>query len=81
MISLWISVAGAKWWYKDNDRHRVNGPAAVYLDGFCAWWRYGLLHRTDGPARIWADGHADYWVNGNQVTAYESMFINRSGHD
>lgn len=36
--------SGAQLWSGDKDgsrRHRLNGPAVIHSNGFCAWWKYG----------------------------------------
>ena len=82
MINLGISKFGSKWWRRwwrrqhDVQLHRLNGPAIQFIDGHIEYWVNNDLHRLDGPARIWATGQVEYWINGNQVTAYELMFIN-----
>jgi hypothetical protein len=39
-----------KWWRRDGQLHRENGPAIEYANGDTAWYQYGKLHREDGPA-------------------------------
>jgi hypothetical protein len=52
-------------WYNDKDeRHRLDGPAVEWLDGYKAWWVDGKLHRLDGPAIESANGHKEWYVDG-----------------
>ena len=78
MIRLVIRMHGAKWWYSDEQRHRLNGPAVVYDTGSLAWHNYGKLHRLDGPAIIIPNGTNQYWINDQQVSEYEHMFITKA---
>ena len=42
MIYLVIQLYGHKRWYRNNNqRHRLNGPAAVYIDGSMEYWVNG----------------------------------------
>ena len=50
---------GEKWWYKEGERHRENGPAVECTNGTKRWYVNDQLHRGDGPAIEWKDG--DYW--------------------
>lgn len=40
----------------DGDRHREDGPAAIYANGNQYWYKNGECHREDGPAIVYADG-------------------------
>jgi uncharacterized membrane protein len=60
-----VNYNGTERWYnKDNQRHRHNGPAIVYADGTQFWYKNGRFHRDDGPAIIYADGYKEYWIDG-----------------
>lgn len=54
----------SQFWYRNNIRHRVAGPAIIWCDGSRYWLQNGKYHRTDGPAVIYSDGtekwHKDY---------------------
>lgn len=41
---------GDKYWYKNGELHREDGPAREYANGIKAWWVDGKRHRIDGPA-------------------------------
>jgi len=59
-----ISIDGSQYWFLNSQRHRVDGPAAIYADGTQLWWLNGKLHRVDGPAAIYANGTQLWWLNG-----------------
>ena len=40
---------GAKVWYVDGKRHRVDGPAVELADGSKAWWVNDKLIKKEGP--------------------------------
>ncbi len=39
-----------KYWYKEGNLHREDGPAIDYLDKEKHWYKEGKRHREDGPA-------------------------------
>ena len=52
---------------KVNDNiHREDGPAALYLDGHQEWHRNGKHHREDGPSVIYPDGR-QYWYEDGKI--------------
>ena len=53
--------------FKNGLRHRTDGPAAIWADGYKAWYQNGLRHREDGPAVVWASGHEEWYLNGKFV--------------
>ena len=53
------------FWYKDNDLHRIDGPAVERPNGTKEWWQYNQLHREDGPAIEWKNGTKYWYLNGN----------------
>jgi hypothetical protein len=57
---------GTVRYYKPGTKklHRLNGPAAEYVDGSKYWYVDGKLHRTDGPAAEYADGSKVWYVDG-----------------
>lgn len=55
---------GNRYWYQDNQLHRLDGPAVEYTDGDRYWYQNGQRHRTDGPAVECADG-TRYWYKNN----------------
>ena len=50
--------------YKDDLRHREDGPAAVQSEGSEFWYLNGERHRTDGPAVMYKDGGEAWYLNG-----------------
>jgi hypothetical protein len=58
---------GRQRWFKEGKRHRLDGPAAIYLSGNQYWYKEGKYHRLDGPAIIYAEGEQEWYVEGKQV--------------
>ncbi len=64
-LILTLDYAGNQFWRnKDGRLHRLDGPAAEYVDGRKFWCQNGDLHRSDGPAIEWGDGAKEWWQNG-----------------
>ena len=58
-----IDENGSKFYFKDKamtKRHREDGAAIEYADGYKAWYINGKLHREDGAAIEYANGNK-YW--------------------
>ena len=55
---------GNKGWYKNDKRHREDGPAEEYKNGYRAWWIDGKLHRDDGPAVEFPNGYQAWYKEG-----------------
>lgn len=49
--------------YKDNKKHREDGPAHINSNGYKAWWINGQRHREDGPAVIYSSKNEEYFLN------------------
>ena len=67
---------GATRWFKDAEhsiRHRENGPAVEYSNGFEAWFQNGQRHRTDGPAVTQSDGSKAWFIDDTQLTEAEFL--------
>jgi hypothetical protein len=58
---------GSKSWYRNDERHREDGPAVEYANGSKFWFLNGKLHREDGPAYEYADGEKQWWYHGKQL--------------
>ncbi len=43
-----------------GQRHRNEGPAMIWPDGSCAWYKNGELYRKNGPLTIRLDGTQQY---------------------
>jgi hypothetical protein len=65
---LFIDNFGTKRWYKNDLRHKEDGPAVIYPDGAKFWYFEDKIHRTDGPAIIHSDGHKEWHLNGKELT-------------
>ena len=59
-----LSVNGENQWWINGKRHRADGPAIEYRNGFKDWWLNGKRHREDGPAIEYAN-NLQWWLNGN----------------
>jgi hypothetical protein len=56
---------GGKEWFLNGKRHREDGPAVEYADGYNKeWWINGKRHREDGPAIDYANGHKEWYIEG-----------------
>jgi hypothetical protein len=69
-----IDEDGDKLYYSDREmkiRHREDGPAVEWSDGYKAWWLNGKLHREDGPAIEHVNGDKSWWLNGKYLTEEE----------
>jgi hypothetical protein len=65
---LKINISGTKYWYLNNQLHRVNDPAVEFANGTKFWFFNGRLHRVDGPAIEYASGHKHWYLNGQEYT-------------
>ena len=45
-------------------RHRLDGPAIEYADGYKVWYVDDKPHRVDGPAIDYPDGYKSWYVQG-----------------
>ena len=48
-------------WYKNDQLHRVGGPAIRFTNRRVEWYYRGQLHRKGGPAIIGCDGTKEWW--------------------
>jgi hypothetical protein len=48
----------------NGKRHREDGPAIEYANGYKSWFLNGKRHREDGPAVEYADGDKAWFLNG-----------------
>ena len=51
------------WYNKDGKRHREDGPAVEWSNGYKEYYINGKRHREDGPAVEWANGYKAYYIN------------------
>ncbi len=59
-----IDSFGNKTWWKDNQVHRINGPAIEYTNGDKHWYLNDKRHREDGPAIQCMDGFQAWYYKG-----------------
>jgi len=57
---------GDKAWYKEGFRHRIDGPAEIYINGDKFWYKEGELHRLGGPAIEYSDGDKIWYKEGKR---------------
>lgn len=60
------SVNRNKFWFKNGEFHRIDGPSIEYLNGDKHWFLNGKRHRLNGPAKEWSGGIIQWWINGNR---------------
>ena len=67
-----VDIYGTRRYYnKDDQLHRTNGPAIEWADGGKSWWQNGQLHRIDGPAIECRDGDKAWFINSEELTEDE----------
>lgn len=60
-----VSADGYIQYYnKDDQLHRINGPAVISPNGNEEWWINGELHKEDGPAVKYSSGTLAWFQNG-----------------
>ena len=62
---------GDKYWYRNGDFHRDDGPAIECANGDKHWYQNDQRHRTDGPAIEYANGVKYWYLNGKKLTESE----------
>ena len=77
-IKLSITKSGVRYWFKQNEISRDNGPAIILIGSHQSWLRHGMPYRLDGPARIWDNGNKEWWFDANPVSEYEHMFLTKA---
>lgn len=71
--------SGSVIYLKDGQRHRADGPAAIWSDGSMEWWQHGLLHRVGAPASISASGRGTWYQHGVLHREDGPAYIHGSG--
>lgn len=71
--------SGSVIYLKDGQRHRTDGPAALWSDGSMEWWQDGLLHRIGAPASISASGRGTWYQHGLLHREDGPAYIHGSG--
>ena len=67
-----VDARGTRRYYdKDDQLHRTDGPAVLWADGTKLWYQNGLRHRTDGAAVEWPSGNKVWYINGEQLSEDE----------
>ena len=56
---------GTIFWYKNDKRHREDGPAVEYANGTKCWYKDNKRHRDDGPAveYAYANGYKCWYIH------------------
>ena len=67
---------GDKYWYQNNELHRLDGPAVEWSTGDKEWHQNGKCHRLDGPAIEYVNGDKAWYIEGKKLT--EEEFNNRN---
>ena len=63
---MYIHRNGARYWIKNNDYHRKNGPAII--NNRSIFWVFeGKNHRLDGPAVILFGGKKLWYYQGTEI--------------
>jgi hypothetical protein len=69
---------GNKYWYKNDQLHRLDGPAQEFANGDKCWYKNGKYHRLDGPAWELDDGRKHWYINGKELSEQEFNELNNS---
>ena len=68
MIEYTVQVHNnrTEWLNKDEELHRIDGPAIEWNHGDKSWYINGLRHREDGPACEYINGIKEWYQNGRR---------------
>jgi len=69
-----VDKSGNKFYYSDREmkiRHRDEGPAVEWVNGYKAWYLNGKRHREDGPAIEYSNGSKEWWIDNELLTEEE----------
>lgn len=55
---------GSKYYYTNNNLHRLDGPAIEAFNGDKEWYYQGVIHRFNGPAVVLSNGTKVWWKFG-----------------
>jgi len=65
-----------KWFNKQNQLHRLDGPAVEWVNGDEEWWVNGQRHREDGPAIEEIDGeYQEWWINDTTYLSEKAYWL------
>ena len=62
---------GNKYWRRNGNPHREDGPAIECSDGYKSWYLNGKRHREDGPASEYSDGSKSWFLNDKNYSEKE----------
>ena len=62
---------GDKYWFQNDQYHRLDGPAIEYANGDKFWFVHGKYHRLDGPAIERVDGRKFWYIEGEPMSKTE----------
>ena len=60
-----------EWFNKEEQFHRLDGPAYEGSDGTKEWYQNGKRHRLDGPAVELSNGTKAWWIEGKYYRTEE----------
>ena len=69
IIEIMEKDDGSKFWARDGQLHRDDGPAIELADGTKMWYRSGQIHRDDGPAVEFPNGDKYWYRDGENIPA------------
>ena len=61
--------------YQHGLRHREDGPAVEWSNGYTSWYKNNALHREDGPAIKYSTGAKEWWLNNKKYTEDEFVLL------
>lgn len=67
IYTIYVTALGSKHWFINGLRHRLDGPAIEWSNGYKEWYVNDLLHRIDGPAVENADGTKGWYIHGEHI--------------
>ncbi len=63
-------------YWKNGERHRVDGPAIIHADGSHLYFINGKLHRLDGPA-IDTVNCKEWWYQNTKINCFSQKEYER----
>lgn len=60
-----------KFLNKNDNWHRLNGPALFDITGYILYCKNNIPHRTDGPAIFYSNDEFYYFLNGKEYSKNE----------
>ena len=68
---------GNKYWYLNDQLHRIDGPAIEHADGSRTWFVNGQRHRENGPAMESSNGSKGWWYHGKPIYCFSQEEFER----